>query len=249
MTVAQGFPLHPPARFFEKPDWLAQGQKLTVVTDGPDAGRAAGYVAPFGQCILDGRPGCWEVPPSPTGYAAAMQGETLTAEGDKIRTANIGGGVNHARLSASFQGAVAHYDNTASQLLRVVYGEDDYGVWCAGAVWDDVTERDLAVIRASALSGDWRFRPELGAFDMSGAQLVNTPGFPHMRRAAGLGELRTLVYVGGMGGAGEFEPECGCTDVDPTETRLAALEAENATLRQHVDLLILAVDPRRSAVE
>ncbi len=211
------FPLDPPAAWFSKPEWLEDGQKLTAIIAGPEAGHVAGFVAPWDQCILDGTNECWTAPPSPTGYAAAEQGETLTAEGSIVRTANIGGGVNHARLSADFQGAVDHNSNSASQLMRVVYGEDDYGIWCAGALWPDVSDRDLAMVRASALSGDWRYRPELGAYDMAGAILVNSPGFPVWRaRAAHLAALAQgsaydgplmPVYVGGISGAGPFEPE------------------------------------------
>lgn len=242
-------PLHPPADWFAKPDWLAPLQKLTVITEGPETGRVAGYVAPFGECILDGKPGCWTVPPSPTNYSAAHQGETLTAEGELIRTANIGGGVNHARASANFTGAVDHYQHTASQLMRVVYGEDDHGVWCAGALWDDITERGIAIVRASALSGDWRYRPELGAFDMSGAQLVNTPGFPLIRelaRAAALGEP-VLAYVGGLGGAAPVEDEDD--EPCPTCSQPLGLDARVGALAALIEAAIASHDARLADVE
>lgn len=210
---ATRFPLHPPARFFDKPDWLDVGQKLAVVTDGPDAGRVAGYVSGWDTCIIDGSQGCWTPPPSPTAYRGAMQGETLTAEGELIPTANVGGGVNHARLSESFQGAVKHYENTASATLRVQFGEDDYGVWFAGAAWPELAdEREVAMLRAAAVSGDWRYRPELGAVDMAGVQLVNNPGLPLVRRvrSAALGDGLDFVpevFVGGLGGGVDFDPE------------------------------------------
>lgn len=231
------FPLHPPARFFDRPEWLDPGQKLAVVADGPDAGRVAGYVATWDTCIIEGGSECWTPPSSPTAYRGAMQGETLTAEGDLIPTANIGGGVNHARLSEGFQGAVKHYENVAAQNLRVQFGEDDHGIWFAGAAWPELsTEREVAGLRASAVSGDWRYRPELGAVDMAGVQLVNNPALPLVRRvrSAALGQGLDFVpevFVGGLGGAGDFAPELPpATDAD----RIHDLEVMVAALTEIV---------------
>lgn len=200
--VSTGWPLYPSESWFTKPEWLAPGQKMTVVTEGPEAGRVAGYVAPWGECLLGGDPGsCFTAPTSPTGYIAAMQGDTHTVEGTVVRTANIGGGINHAPVYPGefSQRVVDHYANTASQLMRVVYGEDDYGIWAAGALWPEVTERQVATIRASALSGDWRWRPELAAYDMAGSQLVSVPGFPLLRGIAAACSAHPII-VGGMGG-------------------------------------------------
>lgn len=249
------FPLYPPAAWFtEAPEWLEPLKKATVVTHGPEAGRFAAYVAPWDQCLLDGTDSCWTIPPSPTGYAQAEQGETMTEEGDIVRTANIGGGVNHARLAAGFREAVKHYHNTAAQVARVHYVEDEHGVLALGALWPDVTDQQIAIVRAAALSGDWRFVPHVGGYDLCGVQLVNTPGFPLIQkiaRAAGLDELvldpkgeLPAVYIGGLGGpapleAAISEPLDIIRDIDddccptcaqraavaaPLETRVADLE-------------------------
>lgn len=227
------WPLYPPSRYFDRPDWLDPGQKLSVLADGPDAGRVAGYVAGWDSCLIDGRPGCWSPPSSPTAYRGAMQGETLTAEGELIPTANVGGGVNHARLSESFQGAVKHYENVATQSLRVQFGEDEHGIWFAGAAWPELAgEREIAALRASAVSGDWRFRPELNATDMAGVQLVNNPGLPLVRRVAtaAMGE----VYVGGLGGVGDIDDDPTCPTCGHDETRTADLEVTVAALIETV---------------
>lgn len=207
-----GAPLYPPADWFSKPASLQPGQKITVVTDGPEAGRVFGYVAPKAQCILSGREKqeCWQVPDSPTNYAAAMQGETLTAEGELVRTANIGGEVDHAPITwRSFQKVRDHYANTASQVMRVTYGSDEHGVWAAGALWPEITHRQAAKVRASALSGDWRWREEFGAYDMAGSQMVSTPGLPLIptihARAASLGDPHPPL-IGGWGGLPTEEP-------------------------------------------
>lgn len=249
LAVADTFPLHPPARYFEKPEWLRPGQKLTIVTEGQDAGRVAGYVAPWGQCLLGGAMGCFKAPRSITGYTAAMQGQTMTAEGELLRTANIGGGVNHAPIEAGAfsQRIVDHYANTASQLMRVRYGEDDYGIYLAGAAWPGITDRDVATIRASAVSGDWRWRQEFQAYEMAGVQLVSVPGFPLLRSVTA-GCSAHPILIGGMGGApAEMLQEvtmdstthvhtaaCSCQVTDP----IAAAEAQFPGIRAAIDAMV-----------
>lgn len=205
-----GAPLHPPAHYFEPPENMPEDQSVTVVGDGPDVGRVFGYVHHWGTYLLNGDPSDpWTPPRSPTDYKDAMQGDTLLADGSTIKTANIGGGVNHERLAASFSGAVKHSENTASQLMRVRYGTNDKGTWAAGVIWPDVTARDIAMIRASGLSGDWRWRPEYHGYDMAGSQLVNHPGLP-LRRVAALGDEEHPAILGGglFGDGADVCPTC-----------------------------------------
>jgi len=182
-AMSEDWPLDPPLAWFtEMPEWFTPGDKGTLITDGPEAGRFAATVAPRGQCILDGSGKCWTAPFSPTNYEAAMQGDTVTAEGFLIHTANIGGGIGHAPPMAKMRQAIDHYSATMSQLLRVSYQDQDSHIIALGAAWPDLSDRDIRTIQASALSGDWRFRPELDAYDLAGAQLVSVPGFPLMAR-------------------------------------------------------------------
>lgn len=232
------FPLYPPGAWFsETPDWLEPLQKATVVTEGPEAGRFAAYVAPWDQCLLDGTAECWTVPPSPTGYAQAHQGDTITAEGDLIKTANIGGGVNHARVADGFRQAVHHYQNVAAQVLRVRYVENEHGLVALGALWPDVTDQQIAIVRASALSGDWRFLPHVGGYDLCGVQLVNTPGFPLIRkvsRLAGLADSHA-VFIGGMGGVAAIsDPLDTLRADDDCCPNCAATAALNATIEERL---------------
>lgn len=177
-----GAPALPTLDYFVKPADLPEDAKLTVDFE---TGRVFGRVAPREQCLLS-RPGeCWTISDSPSNYRGAMQGETLLADGTVIRTANVGGAVRHAPLGRTpnepvfnFHEAVDWYENTASRLMRVVYGADEHGVWVAGVLMPHVTKRQALDIMASPVSGDWRWRPELDAYDMSGIVLVNMPGFP-----------------------------------------------------------------------
>lgn len=179
-----GAPALPTVDYFVKPADLAEDAKLTVDFA---TGAVYGRVAPREQCLLS-RPGeCWTISDSPSNFRGAMQGETVLADGTVIRTANIGGGVRHAPLGRTpnepvfnFHEAVDWYENTASRLMRVVYGADEHGVWVAGVLMPHVTKRQALDIMASPVSGDWRWRPEpaFDAYDMAGVVLVNMPGFP-----------------------------------------------------------------------
>lgn len=171
-------PINPPKNWFEKPEeGIPTDRRITISDDG----RVYGYVALWNSCHTGGR-GCTRPPKgSPSNYEYAHHGETLTEEGELIRTAVIAGGAGHAPIDEETAMVPAYYDNSGTQLMRVRYGEDENGLYFAGALWPNVTELQTAHIRASSLSGDWRFhamwRRGSGGFDFAGACLVNIPGF------------------------------------------------------------------------
>lgn len=157
-----------------------------------------GYVALWETCHV-GLPGCQRAPKgSPTDYAYAHTGITLTEEGDEVATANIGGGAGHAPID---HGAPPQfYDNTSTQLMRVKYGEDENGLYFAGALWPDVDDVEVERLRATAISGDWRWfaswRQAGGQYDFAGACLVNIPGYPMEAEGqitTAAGQMRDLV--------------------------------------------------------
>lgn len=171
-------PLDPPAEWFSPPDdGIPTDRRISIEQNG----RVYGYIALWDTCHA-GIGGCVRPPKgSPTDYEYAHQGETMTAGGEIIRTAVIGGGAGHAPMDA--ENPVEFYENSGTQLMRVRYGEDSEGLWFAGALWPDVNELDVARIRASSLSGDWRWHAawrhtQSGGYDFAGACLVNIPGFP-----------------------------------------------------------------------
>lgn len=171
-------PLNPPAEWFQKPEsGIPTDRRITIEASG----RAYGYIALFNQCHT-GLGGCVRPPKgSPTNYDFAHQGETITASGDIVRTAVIAGGAGHAPVDMDTAMVPAYYNNTGEEFMRVRYGEDEHGLWFAGALWPDVDELKVAKLRASALSGDWRWhaswRESSGAYDLMGACLVNIPGY------------------------------------------------------------------------
>src|SRR5690606_35995190 len=75
-------------------------------------------------------------------------------------------------------------------------GEDKFGIWVAGAVRPGVTPEQLRTLRASPLSGDWRYIN--GSLELVGALAVNLPGFPIPRTQAVIasGEMYGIVAAG-----------------------------------------------------
>lgn len=172
-------PVNPPAEWFQPP---AQGiptdKRITIEASG----RVYGYVALWDTCHV-GMGGCTKPPKgSPTDYNYAHQGETLTADGSMIRTAVIAGGTGHPGQDVAVP-VPDFYANSGKQLMRVRYGEDANGLYFAGALWPEATDLEVAQIRASAVSGDWRFHAAWrhtpsGGYDFAGSILVNIPGYP-----------------------------------------------------------------------
>jgi hypothetical protein len=176
--MGMDIPIKPPAEWFSPPEEIPTDRRITITADG----RVYGYIALWDTCH-SGLEGCLRPPKgSPSDYGYAHQGETELEDGTIIATANIGGGAGHASLDEANAAVPSFYENTNTQLMRVRYGEDDKGLWFAGALWPDVNELDIAKIRASPISGDWRWlgswRESESGYDFAGACFVNIPGYP-----------------------------------------------------------------------
>lgn len=175
-------PLFPSIDYFQRPDDIVAGQKITMRLnpEGGLYGQVFGYVAPFRQCILDmdGPDTCWMVPPSPTNYEYAHQGSTILADASTIPTANIGGAGGHAPHALGWSAVPRFYEDISTQMARVRYGADEYGVWAAGIGVATLTWGGAVTMVASATSGDWRWVDELGSWDFMGSCFVNLPGLP-----------------------------------------------------------------------
>lgn len=108
--------------FFNIPDWYDPDGALIQLDPTLKSSRVAAMVAPYGECILNGRAGCWTPPPSQTGYEYAHVGSIVTADGAMLRVANIGGSINHFDTSLPTAASLAadHYANTATDRKSVV---------------------------------------------------------------------------------------------------------------------------------
>lgn len=177
-VTASLIPTAPPADWFADPA-LDGPTPLTIADDG----RIFGHLALWGTCHtgFDGQ--CVLAPRSTTNYAAFRVGCVQCEDGSVVATGPITAGTGHAPITAGLRVAIEHYDNTGWGAADAAAGEDAYGIWLAGALRPDVTPEQVRVLRASALSGDWR-RQGAG-LELVAALAVNTPGFPVARVASG----------------------------------------------------------------
>lgn len=173
----------PPPHWF---DTLPEGWNPALNPADPliwldrETGRMAALVAPHDECILDGNEGmrCITPPRSKTGYQYAHIGATRLSDGRTIKTANLGGRVNHAGKQATMSLAQDHYANTATRWARGRYFEDEMGnIWYAGALQPGLELNTIVEIEGSALSGDWRWVEKLQNLELAGSQTVNVPAF------------------------------------------------------------------------
>jgi hypothetical protein len=210
-------PPYPPADWFsERPDWLTPETKIAVDDDG----RVAGYFYSAGSCLVHNAAACPK--PSPTGYAAFHQQEVAVADGTLVRCGVIGNVNGHADPYATVDSASAHYADPSKQLISCCAFDDEHGGYILGALVPHATYGDVALIRRSALSGDWRPMPpswwhahsiaasvvrDAEGYDCIGPTLVTRPGLPLVR------SFGRAAALGGMGGV-QLEGDGNVTTID-----------------------------------
>lgn len=176
-SAAHMAPVSPPAAWFDNPE-LAELTPLVVTGDG----RVYGHLAAFDQCHI-GIPGiCTTAPHSDAGYDYFHLGQVECDDGELVTVGKVTLGTGHADASLGFRAAIDHYDHTGTVVADVCAGEDDFGIWVAGAVRPDVDAARVRELRAAPLSGDWRRIN--GHLELIAALAVNVPGFPIPRTRA-----------------------------------------------------------------
>jgi hypothetical protein len=173
----------PPREWFEEPTDVSMDSALTVTAEG----RIYGFVAPAGVRHRSFTQRAQYVPLRNVDYDRFHGGQTLVADGGRVSTGNITMDCGHATTAIKLTGAQAaeHYDNTCSIIATARVGENERGVWVAGALMPGVDASTVRKIMACRLSGDWRThldRP--GWREFVAALLVPVPGFPMARNAA-----------------------------------------------------------------
>lgn len=167
-----GYPLEPPAAWFADPK-LTKRTPLTVTPEG----QVYGHLAAWGVCHRDvGNRECVLAPKSRANYEPYHLGQVYTAEGETIRVGKIVQDTRHASINLGYSAAALHYDNTGDEVAVVRAGEDQYGIWLAGAVVPEATRKQVAKLRRSPISGDWR--AVNGNLELTAALAVNVPAFP-----------------------------------------------------------------------
>lgn len=238
-VTAAGPPVHPPAKYFEYPDFK-QATPITV-----DGSHVFGHLATWDTCHIGISGRCQTAPRSQTNYAFFAHGEVEADNGQRFTTGKITLGTGHAAESLSAGAATEHYDNTGTAVADIVVGEDQHGIWFSGALRPGVTDEQIRTLRASAVSGDWRSLR--GNLELTALLAVNTPGFPVPRlalvaSASGEDEVVTLisasvapeVKVVEMG-----EESCGCQHEElaadePEDFREELTQLELSVLRSRV---------------
>ena len=124
-----GFPLRPPASWFDDPK-LPGKTKLTVTDDG----RVYGHLAIWNECHRDmAQRECVIAPHSAQEYAPFHLGTVVTAEGSTVPVGKIVMDTRHAGIHLGYTAAAVHYDNTGDEVAVIRCGEDEHGIWFAGA--------------------------------------------------------------------------------------------------------------------
>lgn len=169
LVASAGAPAAPPADWFEPFD-LGGPTAMTVTPEG----RVYGHLAPWTGCHGDFTGQCVKPPSDPDAEFFHL-GTVLTAEGSEIPVGRLTVGGGHASTNLGLRAALEHYDSTSSCAAVVRAYEDEDGIALFGALVPDATPAQVAALRRSPLSADWR--KVGGKYRLAGAHAVNTPGF------------------------------------------------------------------------
>lgn len=182
----------PPAAWFVNP-----GLTVPVGVTVTDQGRVYGHAAQWGECHVGFDDIC-VTPPFEDTHSHFLTGEVVCDDDSRVAVGQITIGTGHAPLSYRATRAVEHYDNTGSVVADVTVGNDDVGIWIAGAVRPHAEVSRVHDLRASGrVSGDWRRIG--GELRLVGLLAVNVAGFPINTRArVASGVPQSLVAAGFM---------------------------------------------------
>lgn len=209
-TLEQRYPINPPKDWFDDPQ-LVERTGLTIT----DEGYVYGHIAAWGECHRDFNE-CVLAPHSRMGYRPFHLGKVKTHEGETLGVGKIVMDTRHADVRLSYAAAAFHYDDTGDEIATVRAGEDEFGIWVAGAIVPEATPRQVAKLRRSPISGDWR-KVE-GNLELVAALAVNVPAFPVYSME---GTDRFSLVAAGM----VMPPEDSYDDDVPVEKITAAFAA------------------------
>lgn len=213
LLTPDGQPWHPPADYFADPG-LPEYTRVTVTADG----RVYGHVADWRAAHISYQGRNVRPPRSHTGYAWFHRRAVRTDGGDLVRVGQLTFGPGHASPHGSLQAAVQHYDATCAQGAVVHAGEDEHGIWVAGAVIPTLTPPERNQLALADLSGDWRHDGR--GLEMVAAHCVGTPGFLSSRDASG--QMMAM--------AADAHPETGsAVHVDDSGTVITLIAASPST--------------------
>jgi hypothetical protein len=169
--TAPTIPATPPDEWFTLPGGHTAAYDVKIEDDG----RVHGYpAATWDTCHLSFDE-CITPPRSATDYAYFKVGSTRTASGARIKTGPLTLKGGHADRGLSASKAMAFYDDTDSAFADVAIGEDEHGIWIAGALRPNLGPDAIRAAMGSGFSGDWRWVGD--GYELIALSAVNTPGF------------------------------------------------------------------------
>ena len=179
-SLVAAYPVAPPSSWFSH-DGITGPTPLTV-----SDGRVFGHAALRDTCHT-GLAGCTTMPEA-ADLGMFLTGHVVTQEGTEVAVGQITLAGGHpsdfdgrGRLR-SIDAVQRAYADTRSAVADVTAGYDEWGLWVAGALRPGVTDEEVRVLRASPLSGHWRWRD--GGDHLIALVAVNAQGFPVRRLAA-----------------------------------------------------------------
>lgn len=181
----------PPRAWFDDPK-LSVPMNIIVT----DEGRVYGHAAHWSECHI-GHPDMCITAPYEDSHPYFATGELVCADGSRVQVGQITLATGHAPLPYGAQKAAEHYDNTGTAVADISIGNDEHGIWVAGAVRPGVDPARVRELRASGkVSGDWR--RIAGSLRMVGLLAVNVAGFqtPQVRSRVAGGQQMALVAAG-----------------------------------------------------
>lgn len=186
----------PPVDWFADP-LLTEPTPLTIDDDG----RVYGHLALWSTCHRGFDSQCVTPPPDSTDYEEFHSNAHITLDdGGQLGVGCLTFDVSHADVRISATAAKRHYDHSGTVAAFVRAGQDDIGVWVAGAIRPGLTDDQIELMRRLSLSGDWR--PKDGQYFLIAAQAVPVPGFP-IRAKVASGVVEELTT---RGPSNEFNP-------------------------------------------
>lgn len=188
--IAAAIPVEPPADWFSRPP-LNGPSPITV----DNSGRIFGHIATWNTDHV-GMANSIRPPRSRSSYAYFHTGVVRTSEGSDVSVGQLTLSGGHADIRLDATAAAKHYDDTHSAIADVHAGEDEFGIWVAGALRPGTTAAQIRALRASAPSGDWRYIPGAG-LELIGICQVNVPGFPVPRALAASGVQQYALVAAG----------------------------------------------------
>jgi uncharacterized protein DUF6582 len=219
--LASVAPLAPPTSWFENPR-LKAPTRLTIDDDG----HIFGHLAQWKVCHVGIGKSCVMAPKSRTHYSLFKVGTLRTEDGSSVDIGKITLGTGHADATWGVMPSREHYDNTGWAAAVVNIGEDQHGIWINGSLTTTMTPERVAELRASALSGDWRYVN--GNLELVAALAVNNPGFPIYREQSG--HAFSLMAVGVIGQEQEADETA-----EGVDTELAARMERLAQIEQDLE--------------